>query len=63
MNKENSMSIVLPSDIVKQKKIKEEDKVVVELNTKAGLRSVFGSLHRKLSGQKFKDIVRQGWDG
>lgn len=36
--------------------------VIVEVVKKADLTALFGSLKRKMSGQKFKDLVRAGWN-
>ena len=57
----NSMGIVLPKELVEEKGIKEDDKVLIELAKKADLSKLFGSLKRKMSGQDFKDMVRKGW--
>lgn len=57
----NSLGIIIPSDIVKQKQLKEGDVVIPELIKKADLTPVYGSIKRKLSGQAFKDMVREGW--
>ncbi len=58
----NSMGIILPKDIVEEKNIKENDKIVVEIVKKADLRKVFGSLKLGMSGQEFKDLARKGWE-
>lgn len=57
----NSMGIVLPKELVAEKGIKEDDKVVIELAKKADLNNLFGSLKREMSGQDFKNMVRKGW--
>lgn len=57
----NSLGVVLPMDIIKHQHLQEGDTILVEVVKKADLRPVFGTLHRKLSGQQFKNFVREGW--
>ena len=57
----NSVGVVFPKEIVKKEHLKPEEKVLVEIVKKADMRKVFGSLKRKISGQEFKDGVREGW--
>ena len=56
----NSLAIVIPKDVVKEKQIKENQKVVIDFIKKADLRDIFGSLILKKSAQSIKDIVREG---
>lgn len=58
----NSYGVVLPKDFVKNKKLKMNQKIKIELVEEADLTDIFGSLKRKMSGQEFKDMVREGWD-
>lgn len=57
----NSMGVILPKELVEKEKLKENDKIVVEVVKKADLRDIFGSLKLKMSGQEFKDLARKGW--
>jgi antitoxin component of MazEF toxin-antitoxin module len=57
----NSLGLVLPNDFVDRENLKEDDKIVLEVVKKAELQGIFGSAKRKMSGQEFKDMVRQGW--
>ena len=59
----NSMAVVVPSRLVEERNLKENDTIVIEVVRKADLSDVFGSLKpkRKLSGQEFKDLAREGW--
>ena len=57
----NSLAIVIPNELVKEKHIKENDKVTVEIVKPADFSKVFGSLKTRMSGQEFKDFVREGW--
>jgi len=60
----NSFGIVLPMEIVNERKLKEDDKIVIEVTKVADLSKIFGSLklERKMSGQEMKDMVRKGWE-
>ncbi len=57
----NSMGIILPKELVKKEHLKENEKVIIEIVKEANLKKIFGSLKRKISGQEFKDLVREGW--
>ena len=58
----NSFGVVLPKELLRQKKIGPNDKVLIELIKPADLSDVFGTLKTKMSGQKFKNLVRKGWE-
>ena len=58
----NSIGIVLPKGIVEEKNLKKNDKIFVELVKEADLTKLFGTIKRKVSGQKFKNKVRNGWE-
>ena len=58
----NSLAIIIPSDIVKKRDLKEGDSIFVpDIIKKGDLTPIYGSLKRKMSGQEFKDRVREGW--
>lgn len=57
----NSFGAVIPIEIIEKENLKENSKIKVELVKEANLKSVFGALKRKMSGQEFKDMVREGW--
>lgn len=60
----NSIGIRLPKDFVKKKNLKENMEVRVEVITEKDINEldeIFGSLKRKASGQKIKDLARKGW--
>ena len=57
----NSIGIVLPKELVRNQHLRENDRVIVEVAKEADLTKLFGSLKRKMSGQGFKDRVREGW--
>ena len=58
----NSLGIILPKELVNEKNIKINDKINVDIGVKADLSDIFGTLDMGMSGQKFKDMVRKGWD-
>ena len=59
----NSMAIIVPNKIIEEKKLKENDEIVVEVVRKADFSNTFGIIKkRKMSGQEFKDMVRRGWN-
>ena len=57
----NSLGIILSRDLVEEKHLKEDDRIVIEVVKEADLGDIYGSLPRTMSGQKFKDLVRKGW--
>ena len=59
----NSLGVILPKDIEKTQHIKEDDTIFVYVVKEADLSKSYGALKGKLkmSGQKFKDMVRKGW--
>lgn len=58
----NSVGVILPKELVEKEHLKENDKVLVFVVKEADLSKTYGSLHRTVSGQKFKDMVRKGWE-
>ena len=58
----NSLGFILPAEIVKSRGLKPEQKVFVEFVKKSDLRSLFGLLKTRETGQSFKDRVRRGWE-
>ena len=57
----NSMGVVLPKQIVEEGKLRENERILIEVVKEAALSKLFGSLKRKMSGQEFKDMVKEGW--
>ncbi|MBI4167532.1 MAG: AbrB/MazE/SpoVT family DNA-binding domain-containing protein [Candidatus Aenigmarchaeota archaeon] len=58
----SSLGVVIPSEIVKQKGLREGDEVVLEISKKNTIREIFGVLkHKKLNSQKIKDELRREW--
>jgi antitoxin component of MazEF toxin-antitoxin module len=58
----NSIGIILPKSLIHNENLKERDKILVNIVKKADLSRIFGKEKRTLSGQEFKDLVRQGWE-
>ena len=58
----NSLGVILPEQLVKKEKLKENEKILVNIVKESKIKSLFNTLPRKLTGQKFKDLVRQGWE-
>lgn len=58
----NSLGIILPKELVEEQNIKEGDVLSLpSLIKKADLSKIFGSIKTGMSGQKFKDMAREGW--
>jgi len=57
----NSMGVILPRELIKAKELKQHDKVLIDVVRKADLTKFFGSFKTRKSGQRFKDMVREGW--
>ena len=58
----NSMAVIVPNRVIETNKLKENDEIIVEIVRKADISNTFGVIKkRKMSGQKFKDMVREGW--
>ena len=61
----NSLGVILPKEIIEQKHLKEDDRIVLLDVVKEGnLSKSFGALKGKLhlSGQELKDMARKGWN-
>ncbi len=58
----NSLGVIFPSELVKEKKLKENETVFVSVTKKGDLSDFFGTLKFKESGQKIKDELRKGWE-
>jgi hypothetical protein len=61
----SSLGFIIPNDIVKEQKIKEGDKLEIELQKVSNIEKLFGIAHGKrpagLSTQEIKDELRAGW--
>lgn len=57
----NSIAAIFPKEVVEKENLKVNQKILIQLIKKTNLRDVFGSLPRKMSGQAFKNMAREGW--
>ncbi len=58
----NSLGVIFPKRLVEKKHLEPNKKVLIEVIKEADFRNIFGTLKRKMSGQKFKDMAREGWN-
>ena len=57
----SSLGIVVPSEVVKELRLRAGDEVVLEID-QAGVEEAFGSLKDwSVDPQKLKDELRRGW--
>ena len=54
----NSLGLVLPKEVVDAEGIEENQELDFYIPKKVDLSAVFGTLKRKMTGQQFKDSVR-----
>jgi len=57
----NSFGILLPKEFVERQGFCENEVISVQVVKKADLSRTFGIIHRKATGQGFKEMVRKGW--
>lgn len=57
----NSLAIVIPREVVEQQHLKVNERIGLSIFKRADLVGIFGTLPRKMSGQKMKDMAREGW--
>lgn len=57
----NSLGVLFPKNLVEKKHLEANKKVLIEVIKEVDFRNIFGTLKSKLSGQKFKDMAREGW--
>jgi len=59
----NSMGVILPKVLIERENLEEADTITIEIVKEGDISSSFGTIKKKkLSGQKFKDMVREGWE-
>ncbi len=59
----NSMGVILPKILVEKENLEENDKIIIEIVKQVDFSDIFGSIKkRKMSGQEFKNMVRNGWE-
>jgi len=57
----NSMGVILPADLIRKNHLKDNDRILIGIIKTADLSHLFGTLNRDMSGQQFKNMVREGW--
>ncbi len=59
----NSLAIILPNSVTEEKKIKENDNIVIEIKNRILGGELFGKFPRKThkSAQDIKNEIRSGW--
>lgn len=59
----SSIGVIIPKEVVDAKKIKENDKITIEIKTKPLAGNMFGKFPRTSgkSAQQIKDELREGW--
>lgn len=59
----SSIGIIIPKEIVESKKIRENDKLIIEIKTRPLAKEFFGIFKGKIkkSTQELKDDARKGW--
>ncbi|MBI2137299.1 AbrB/MazE/SpoVT family DNA-binding domain-containing protein [Candidatus Woesearchaeota archaeon] len=58
----DSVGIILPKRVIAGSGIKPDDILRVEVFKEADFSDLFGTLERRVSGQRFKDMAREGWE-
>jgi len=59
----NSFGVLFPKEFVNAEKLEENKKIIINIVKIGDLSDIFGSLKNKIgiSGQKMKDLAREGW--
>ena len=59
----NSLAIILPKVVVEEKRIREDDEIVIEVKNRPLAGELFGKFPRKSkkTAQEIKDEMRSGW--
>ncbi|HLD87243.1 MAG TPA: AbrB/MazE/SpoVT family DNA-binding domain-containing protein [Candidatus Nanoarchaeia archaeon] len=57
----NSIGFIIPAEVAEKENIRPNSKVRFEIIRVDDISDTFGTLPRKMSGQKFKDLARAGW--
>jgi len=57
----NSLGILIPKDEVRRHGLKPGDSIELEVEKRANLTELFGSLKSQKTTQQLKDEAREGW--
>lgn len=58
----NSLGIIFPSTLVREKKLREDETVFISVAKKGNLEKLFGSVKFRGSAQRIKNQMRKGWE-
>ncbi|MEK6952409.1 MAG: AbrB/MazE/SpoVT family DNA-binding domain-containing protein [Nanoarchaeota archaeon] len=59
----NSLAVILPKTITEERRIRENDEVLIEIKNRPLAGEFFGKFPKwKRSTQEIKDDMRRGWD-
>lgn len=60
----SSIGVILPKSVVEANKIRENDKIIIEIKRPVIAKDLFGKYPRKSSktAQELKDEAREGWN-
>jgi antitoxin component of MazEF toxin-antitoxin module len=58
----NSLGVTIPKEIVEKEGIVSGKPVIIQLNPRADIWSIFGTAKFKKTAQQMKDEERRGWD-
>ena len=59
----NSKGILLPKNFIEEQHLKDDESFLIDVIQQADFSEDFGALKGiKMSGQKFKNIVKKGWE-
>ncbi|MBI5797431.1 hypothetical protein HZA98_00825 [Candidatus Woesearchaeota archaeon] len=57
----NSLAVIIPNEVIVQRHIKANQKILIDFGTKVDLGSIFGTFKTKKTAQELKDFAREGW--
>jgi antitoxin component of MazEF toxin-antitoxin module len=57
----NSLGLIIPSAEAARQGLTEGDSVEIEIQNRASLRELFGSMRFSRTSQEIKDEARKGW--
>jgi len=59
----SSLGVIIPSDAAKKARLREGEKIIIEIKKKRTMREFFGRLKGwKIDSQKMKDELRKEWN-
>lgn len=59
----NSKGVLLPKNFIEEQHLKDDESFLIDVIRTADFSEDFGVLkHIKMSGQRFKDLAKKGWE-